>query len=103
MRGFITDPSCPAGLRLADDLPEPEPKPGELVLDVRAYAINHDEVNLIARRPVGWRPGQDAAGVVLRAAADGSGPAVGTRIAAYLDWQGWAERVCVPTHCVAPI
>jgi NADPH:quinone reductase-like Zn-dependent oxidoreductase len=70
-------------------------------VEVRAYAANHDELNLIARRPDGWRPGQDVAGVVVRAAADGNGPAVGTRVACYLDWEGWAERVPVPTHCLA--
>jgi NADPH2:quinone reductase len=101
MRGFVTDPNGRAGLRLADDLPEPEPAPNEFLLDVRAFAINHDELNLIRRRPEGWRPGQDAAGIVLRAGADGSGPPVGARVAAYLDGQGWAERVAVPVHRAA--
>ena len=101
MRGYITDPAGEAGLRLADDLPERSPAPNEAVVQVRAYAANHDELNLIARRPDGWRPGQDVAGVVVQAAADGSGPAVGTRVACYLEWEGWAERVPVPTHCVA--
>lgn len=103
MRGFITDPAGHAGLRLADDLPEPSPAPNEAVVEVRAYAANHDELNLIARRPDGWRPGQDVAGVVVRAAADGNGPAVGTRVACYLEWEGWAERVPVPTHCLAAL
>ncbi|KIZ15382.1 hypothetical protein [Streptomyces natalensis] len=44
---------------------------------MRAYAVNHDELNLIARRPDGWRPGQDVAGLVVQTAADGSGPAIG--------------------------
>ena len=103
MRGFITDPAGQAGLRLADDLPEPSPAPNEAVVEVRAYAANHDELNLIARRPDGWRPGQDVAGVVVQAAADGSGPAVGTRVVCYLDWEGWAERVPVPVHCLAAL
>lgn len=103
MRGFITDPGGRAGLRLADDLPEPSPAPHEAVVEVRAYAVNHDELNLIARRPDGWRPGQDVAGVVVRAAADGSGPVVGTRVACYLEWEGWSERIPVPTHCLAAL
>jgi NADPH:quinone reductase len=41
--------------------------------------------------------------VVLRAAADGSGPAVGTRVVALCDWEGWAERAAVPSHRIAPI
>jgi len=101
MRGFITDPSARGGLRLVDDLSEPSPAPDELIVDVRAYSINHDERNLIARRPDGWRPGQDAAGVVVRAADDGSGPPEGSRVACYLDSEGWAERVAVAAHRVA--
>jgi NADPH2:quinone reductase len=52
-------------------------------------------------RPDGWTPGQDVAGVVERAAADGSGPAVGTQVAALVDQAGWAERVAVPTDRLA--
>ncbi|ADP79399.1 zinc-binding dehydrogenase [Pseudofrankia inefficax] len=101
MRGFVTDPAGQAGLRLADDLPEPEPAAGEFLLEVRGYAINPGEVGLIARRPNGWRPGQDVTGVVLRAAADGSGPPVGSRVAAVVDWESWAERVAVPSGWAA--
>lgn len=101
MRGFITDPTGRAGLRLDNDLPEPEPTPNEFLLGVRAYALNRDELNLIRQRPEGWRPGQDASGIVLRTAADGGGPPAGARVAAYLDGEGWAERVPVPAHRAA--
>jgi NADPH:quinone reductase-like Zn-dependent oxidoreductase len=103
MRGVMTDSSAPGGLRLADDLPEPEPGLHELVLAVRAFSINAGEVSLIEQRPDGWRPGQDTAGVVIAAAADGSGPPVGTRVVAYPEWEGWAERISVPMNWVAPI
>jgi len=103
MRGFITDSAAPGGLRLADDFAEPRPAPGECVVEVRAFSINYGETLLVKERPDGWRPGQDVAGVVVGRAADGSGPAEGTRVAAYLDWEGWAERVPVPTRAVAPL
>ncbi|MFE0464893.1 alcohol dehydrogenase, partial [Kitasatospora sp. NPDC058965] len=73
MRGYLTDPTARAGLRLAEDLAEPRPGPDEFLLEVRAYAVNPGETKLIAERPDGFRPGQDVAGTVLRAAADGSG------------------------------
>ncbi len=101
MRAIITDPAAPAGVRLADDLPEPEPGPGEFLLEVRAFAVNSGELRLIGMRPDGWRPGQDVAGVVVRAAADGSGPPVGSRALARVDWEGWAERVPVPIAAAA--
>jgi NADPH2:quinone reductase len=99
--GFITDPAAPGGLRLAEDLPEPAPGPAECVVELRAFSINFGETLLIKQRPDGWRPGQDVAGVVLRAAADGSGPPEGARVVAYLEWEGWAERIPVPAHAVA--
>ena len=46
-------------------------------------------------------PGQDVAGVVVRRAADGSGPEEGTRVAGLAEWHGWAERVPVPTNRIA--
>jgi NADPH2:quinone reductase len=97
MRGYITDPNAAAGLRLADDLPEPEPARDELLLEVRAYSVNRGELFLLQQRPNGWRPGQDVAGVVVRAASDGSGPAEGERVVGIVDGAGWSERVPVPT------
>jgi NADPH2:quinone reductase len=103
MRGVVTDSSAVGGLRLAGDLPEPRPAPHELVLAVRAFSINAGEVSLIEQRPDGWRPGQDTAGVVVAAAADGSGPPAGTRVVAYPEWEGWAERIPVPANWVAAL
>ena len=103
MRGHLTDPDAPGGLRFVDDLPEPSPAPDELVLDVHAYAINPGEAHLIRQRPHGWRPGQDVSGVVVRAAGDGSGPVKGARIAAIVNGEGWSERVPVPTRWAAEI
>jgi hypothetical protein len=43
----------------------------------------------------GWRPGKDIAGLVVRAAADGSGPAAGQRVVGHPPAAGWAEHACV--------
>jgi NADPH2:quinone reductase len=103
MRGYITDPNVFGGLRLADDLPEPVPTADEVLVEVRAYSINRGEPALIKMRPNGWRPGQDLAGVVVQAAANGKGPAVGTRVGGLVDWECWAERVAVPTGLAIPL
>jgi NADPH2:quinone reductase len=103
VRGWITDPDGDAGLRLATDLPEPEPGDDEAVVQVRAYSVNRGELGLIARRPEGFRPGQDIAGVVVRAAADGSGPPVGTRVVSAVDWHGWAEQVATSVELMASL
>jgi NADPH:quinone reductase-like Zn-dependent oxidoreductase len=94
MRGWITDPAGDAGLRMAEDLPEPRAGTGEVVLEVRAYSINRGELGLITRRPDGFRPGQDVSGVVTES-SEARLPA-GTRAVAIVDWHGWAERVAAP-------
>ncbi|AZO45382.1 oxidoreductase [Mesorhizobium sp. M7D.F.Ca.US.005.01.1.1] len=88
------------GLRIAE-LAEPQTASNEVLVSVRATSLNRGELRLLAIRPNGWIPGQDIVGVVERAAADGSGPAVGARVAALVDQAGWAERVAVPTDRLA--
>ncbi|MGH2736121.1 MAG: zinc-binding dehydrogenase [Actinomycetota bacterium] len=96
MRGFITDPAAPGGLRLGD-LPDPEPASGEVLVEVHSYSVNRGEIRLLGERTEDWRPGQDVSGVVVRAAADGSGPTEGTRVVGIVDGAGWSELVAVPT------
>lgn len=85
------------------ELPTPEPAPSEAVVGVGAVAVNRGELRLLGMRPHGWRPGQDVAGVIVVAAADGSGPAKGTRVVAWPEQEGWAEQVAVPTSHLAPL
>jgi NADPH:quinone reductase len=100
MLGYVTRPSGPGGIVLAE-VPEPEPGKHDVVIEVGAYAVNRGELSLIERRTDGWAPGQDVAGVVISGAADGTGPAAGTRVVGIADQGGWSERVAVPAHRVA--
>jgi NADPH:quinone reductase-like Zn-dependent oxidoreductase len=102
MIGHITDPKAEAGLDLRE-VPEPSPSPSDVVIDVRAYAVNRGELGLLQQRPNGWPPGQDIAGVVARAAADGTGPQPGTRVVGAADQGGWSQRAVAPSHRVAAI
>jgi NADPH:quinone reductase len=79
------------------ELPLPEPGPGEVLLKIGAFAINRGELSLLPARGDGWRPGQDVAGTIA------SGEDEGKRVAALLDWHGWAEYAVAPTDRVAPI
>ncbi len=85
------------------DVPEPEPGPSEAIVEIAAVAINRGELRLLKARPQGWRPGQDVAGVVVVRASDGSGPGPGTRVVAWPEQGGWAQRVALPTSHIAPI
>src|SRR4051812_20728354 len=85
------------------EVAEPELKPNEALVAVQAFSLNRGELRLFQARPEGWRPGQDIAGIVLRAAEDSSSPPAGARVVGLCDWHGWAERAAVPGHRIAPI
>jgi NADPH:quinone reductase-like Zn-dependent oxidoreductase len=102
MLGYVTDPGAPGGLDRRE-LPAPEPGPHDVLVDVRAYAINRGELSLLEQRSDGWQPGQDLAGVVARAAADGTGPLAGTRVVGAADGGGWSQQAIVPSHRVAAL
>jgi NADPH2:quinone reductase len=102
MYALVNAPSADGGL-VRKDVAEPEPKPHEAVIQVSRSSLNPGEVRLLAVRPEGWRPGQDVAGVIARAAEDGSGPAVGTQVVALAKQWAWAERIAVPTDRIASL
>jgi len=102
VKAVVGTPGGPRRTELRE-VAEPEPGPGEALVAVRAFAPNRGELRLLAARDEGWQPGQDVAGDVVRAAADGSGPQEGERVAGLADWHGWAERAAVPAHRLTPI
>ncbi|MEU7121928.1 zinc-binding dehydrogenase [Streptomyces zaomyceticus] len=83
------------------DVPQPAPEPDEVLIRVEAFALNRGETFLLERAPSGLLPGKDIAGLVVQAAADGSGPGVGTRVVGHPPQGGWAEYAAVPTHSLA--
>ncbi|MFI7698137.1 zinc-binding dehydrogenase [Nonomuraea sp. NPDC049480] len=103
MRALIYDPAAAHRLRLGE-AEDPAPAPGQALIQVTAVSFNFGE---IAFRPADGKPGHvsgwDAAGVVVQAAADGSGPAAGTRVATF-GWSGaWAESRAVDTGNLAVV
>ena len=101
MRAVVYDPRARAKLRLAD-VAEPVVAHSEAVIEVRATALNFGEVHFIDQvRQPGEVPGWDAAGVVVQAASDDSGPPIGTRVVGFHWAGGWAQRRAVPTENLA--
>ena len=76
MLAIVNTPGGPEPVAIRE-IAEPEPKANEALVAVHAFSLNRGELRLFQARPEGWRPGQDIAGVVLRAAADGSSPPAG--------------------------
>ena len=98
MLAVVNTPNGAAPVELRE-LPEPQPAPNEALVEVRAFSLNRGELRLMQVRPEGWRPGQDISGIVLQAAADGSGPSAGTRVVGLADSAGWAQHAAIPAQC----
>ena len=82
-------------------VPDPQPADHEALVEIRAFSLNRGELASYARNKEGWIPGQDVAGVVLRAAANGDGPPAGSRVVSLMDEFGWAQLGAVPAHRMA--
>ncbi|HZD71009.1 MAG TPA: alcohol dehydrogenase, partial [Actinomycetes bacterium] len=103
MRALIADPSAPAALRLAD-VPEPVAGPSQVLLEVHHASLNYGDLNdaRSGRVAPGGTLGSDAAGVVAQTAADGRGPAAGSRVVA-LTRGAFAERIPVEVGALAEV
>ncbi|MFD9452567.1 zinc-binding dehydrogenase [Streptomyces sp. NPDC059985] len=100
MRALLVDRSAPAGLRLGRS-PDPEPAPHQALIRVAATSFNYGEIrHVLENAPDGAVLGWDAAGVVEQAAADGSGPAVGTPVTTLGQDGAWAEFRAVDTGLI---
>jgi NADPH2:quinone reductase len=102
LKALVAAPRAPGGLELRD-VAEPAPAADQAVVSVRAVSLNRGECSALRQAEDGWRPGWDVAGVVARSAADGSGPAEGTRVVGWMNGGSWAELAAVRTDHLAPI
>jgi len=103
----IREPGGPEVLEWAE-VPDPEPAPGEVLLDVAATAVNRADLMQREGRyppPPGAPPypGLEASGRICALGDGVAGWQVGDEVAALLGGGGYAERVAVPVGQLLPV
>jgi NADPH:quinone reductase len=102
LRAIVAAPEAPGGVEIRE-VAEPDPAADQALVQVRAASLNRGECVALRSAEEGWRPGWDLAGSVVRGAADGTGPAEGTRVVGWVNGGSWAELAAVRTDHLAAI
>jgi NADPH2:quinone reductase len=103
----VLQPTGPADVRVVD-VPEPEPRPGDVLIEVHAVGVSFPDL-LLSRGLYQLRPeppftlGVDCAGTVVSAPTAVPGLRPGVRVAGVLPYGAAAERAVVPASAVFPL
>jgi NADPH2:quinone reductase len=102
-----TGPGLPDTL-LIQDLPSPQPGPDEIVISVKAAAVNFPDYLMIqgkhqTRPDWPFTPGWEVAGIVKAVGADVTDIKAGDHGVAMIKWGGYAEEALAPAERFWPI
>jgi NADPH2:quinone reductase len=101
----ITETGGPEVLRLAE-LPEPEPGPGQLLVEVAAAGVNYLDTyhrSGAYQMPLPFTPGTEGAGTVTTVGPDTSDVTVGDRVAWATSLGSYAAQAVVPAEQAVPV
>ena len=105
MRAIVARAVGPPEDLTTEDLPDPLPGPGEVLVDMRAAAVNFPDLLVIEGKyqiipPHPFVPGKEGAGVVAAVGEGVAGLAVGDRVMVQVEWGTYAEKLAVAAdHC----
>jgi len=108
MRALLShSPGGPETLRI-EEVPDPAPGPGELLVRVRACAINYPDVLIIEDKyqlkpPRPFAPGSEISGEVETVGEGVEGWAPGDRLIAATGYGGLVEKIIVPAKGAIPL
>ena len=95
---------APEDLKI-EEMPDPAPGPGEVLVDMKATAVNFPDLLVIEGKyqiipPHPFVPGKEGAGTVASVGAGVDGLSVGDRVMVQAEWGTYAEKLVLPAdHC----
>ncbi|MEU8205292.1 NADPH:quinone oxidoreductase family protein [Streptosporangium sp. NPDC049046] len=105
MRAALVKEFGPPTSLVVEDVPDPVPGPGEVVIEVGAVSVNFPDILVVEgkyqnlpERP--FSPGKEAAGRVKAVGAGVERLRVGQRVLALVEFGGYAEQLRVPEELV---
>jgi NADPH:quinone reductase len=107
MRAIRCNQYGPPDTLTLEDLPDLVPGAGQVVIDVKAAAVNFPDVLIIENKyqvkpPLPFTPGAEVAGIV-RAVGEGVKLAPGTRVVAYVGSGGFAQQALADAGACVPL
>ncbi|MFB6457142.1 zinc-binding dehydrogenase [Chitinophaga sp. Hz27] len=102
MNAIFTTPGTEASFTIRKTA-IPVPAPHEALIKVNAFSLNQGETRTALAATGCYTPGWDFAGVIVKAATNGSTPPAGTRVFGYIAKGSWAEYLACPGGLMAEI
>lgn len=101
MKAIVAHQFGPVGDLRIETLPDPVPRDGEVLIEVRAAALNFPDVLVIEGRyqvkpPLPFVPGKELSGLVAAVGPGVSHYRVGDTVMAQVEYGAFCERVAVP-------
>lgn len=108
MKALLCKAFGPASTLVLEDIPAPDVKKNEILLDVHAAGVNFPDTLIIEGKyqfkpPFPFSPGGEAAGVISAVGEKVTHLKTGDRVMALTGWGSFAEQVAVPNYNVLPI
>jgi NADPH2:quinone reductase len=108
MRAVLCKEFGPPSSLVVEDVPDPRPRPGQVVVDVAGCGVNFPDALMIRdayqfKPPMPFSPGGEVAGIVSAVGDGVTGVAVGDRVLAMTGFGGMAEKIAIAASAAVKV
>ena len=93
---------------VVEEVPDPVPGPGQVVVDVKAAGVNFPDVLIVQGKyqfkpELPFTPGNELSGVVSAVGPDVAGFSIGDKVIAFTPIGAFAQQALVPVQALMPM